>query len=79
MVKKGRQLRISPFMVFTSAKMKEESVGRWRGHTHVEAPTDMDLWDSSKSQFDGPSERDPEVLDFLTDLIADRFDSKMIP
>ncbi len=45
-------------------------------NAHVEALTDMDLWGLSKGQFDDLSERDPEVLDFLTELVADRFDSK---
>ncbi|MDB4444313.1 protein kinase [bacterium] len=45
-------------------------------NAHVEAQTDMDVWVLNKAQFDEISERDPEILDFLTELVADRFDSK---
>lgn len=43
---------------------------------HVEAETDMELWVLSRSQFDDISKQDPEFLDFLTEIIADRFDSR---
>ena len=43
---------------------------------HIEAETDMDLWSVSKSQIDDISEQDPDLLDFLTELVADRFDSR---
>jgi serine/threonine protein kinase len=45
-------------------------------NAHVEAQTDMDVWVLNKTQFDDLSKREPEVLDFLTELVADRFDSK---
>jgi CRP-like cAMP-binding protein len=43
---------------------------------HVEAETDMDLWVLNKTQFDDLSQKDPEMMDFLYELVADRFDSK---
>ncbi len=45
-------------------------------NAHVEALTHMDVWVLNKVQFDHISKRDPDVLDFLTELVADRFDSK---
>jgi len=45
-------------------------------NAHVEAQTDMYVWVLNKSRFKDISRRDPEVLDFLTELVADRFDSK---
>ncbi|MBA4367459.1 MAG: serine/threonine protein kinase [Desulfobacterium sp.] len=43
---------------------------------HVEAETEMKVWVLSKSQFDEISKTDPEIQDFLTEIVADRFDSK---
>jgi eukaryotic-like serine/threonine-protein kinase len=43
---------------------------------HVEAETDMEVWALKKADFDSISERDPEVLDFLTEFVANRFDSR---
>ena len=43
---------------------------------HVEAETDMDLWVMTRAQFDGFSEKDPDLLDFITELVADRLDSR---
>ena len=43
---------------------------------HVEAETDMDLWVLKKSQFEDISKKDPEVLNFLTEIVADRFNSR---
>lgn len=43
---------------------------------HVEAETDMEVWCLNKSQFDDVSQKDPDFLDFLTELVADRFDSR---
>jgi len=43
---------------------------------HVEAETDMDLWVLKRSHFEDISKKDPEVLDFLTEIVADRFDSQ---
>lgn len=43
---------------------------------HVEAETDMELWVLKKEQFDQVSEKDPALLNFLTELVASRFDSR---
>ena len=43
---------------------------------HVEAETAMDLWALDKDLFDNISKEDPELLEFLTELVASRFDSK---
>jgi len=42
---------------------------------HVEAETDMELWALTRADFESISERDPELLNFLTELVANRFDS----
>ena len=43
---------------------------------HVEAETDMDVWVLDKARFNEISRNDTELLGFLTELIADRFDSR---
>jgi len=43
---------------------------------HVEAETDMDVWVIHRDQFKEISINDPDLNTFLTELIADRFDSK---
>ena len=43
---------------------------------HVEAETDMALWVLKRTQFEDISKEDPEVLNFLTEIVADRFDSR---
>jgi CRP-like cAMP-binding protein/tRNA A-37 threonylcarbamoyl transferase component Bud32 len=43
---------------------------------HVEAETDMDLWVMTRNQFDEMTEKDPALLDFITELVADRLDSR---
>jgi eukaryotic-like serine/threonine-protein kinase len=43
---------------------------------HVEAETDMDLWELKRSQFEDISRKDPEILNFLTEIVADRFNSR---
>nr|WP_054032319.1 protein kinase [Desulfatitalea tepidiphila] len=43
---------------------------------HVEAETEMDLWVMTRAQFDAFTEKDPDLLDFITELVADRFDSR---
>ncbi len=43
---------------------------------HVEAETDLDLWILTKEQFDEFSEKDPTLLDFMTELVTDRLDSR---
>ena len=42
---------------------------------HVEAETMMELWALDKSLFEDISKEDPELLKFLTELVANRFDS----
>ena len=43
---------------------------------HVEAETDMELWVLKREHFEDLSAQNPEVLNFLTELIADRLDSR---
>ena len=43
---------------------------------HAEAETTMELWALDKSLFDNLSREDPELLEFLTELVANRFDSR---
>jgi CRP-like cAMP-binding protein len=43
---------------------------------HAEAETVMELWALDKDLFDDISQKDPELLEFLTELIANRFDSR---
>jgi len=43
---------------------------------HAEAETMMELWALDKSLFDNISQKDPELIEFLTELVANRFDSK---
>ena len=43
---------------------------------HVEAETEMDLWAMTRAQFDEMTEKDPALLDFVTELVADRLDSR---
>lgn len=43
---------------------------------HVEAETDMELWVLKRADFEDISKKDPEILDFLTEIVADRFDSR---
>ena len=43
---------------------------------HVEAETDMDVWVIHRDQFKEISANDPDLNTFLTELIADRFDSR---
>ncbi|MBC8178863.1 MAG: protein kinase [Deltaproteobacteria bacterium] len=45
-------------------------------NAHVEAQTDMDLWVLNKAQFEDTTREEPELLDFLTELVANRFDSR---
>ena len=45
-------------------------------HANVEAETDMDLWVMTRDQFDEFTEKDPALLDFITELVADRLDSR---
>jgi len=43
---------------------------------HVEAETDMMVWELRKEFFDDISRKDPDLLGFFTELVADRFDSR---
>ena len=43
---------------------------------HVEAETDMELWVLKREHFEDFSTKDPELLTFLTEIIADRLDSR---
>lgn len=43
---------------------------------HVEAETDMELWVLKRADFEDISKKDPDILDFLTEIVADRFDSR---
>lgn len=43
---------------------------------HAEAETDMELWVLKKNLFEDISKKDPELLDFLTEIVASRFDSR---
>ncbi len=42
---------------------------------HVDAETNMKVWVLSKPQLDEISKKDPDLLEFLTELVANRFDS----
>ena len=43
---------------------------------HVEAETDMEVWVLKRDQFEHISKEQPGLLSFLTELVADRFDSR---
>jgi serine/threonine protein phosphatase PrpC/CRP-like cAMP-binding protein len=43
---------------------------------HAEAETDMEVWAIDRARFETLTRRDPELLAFLTELAAERFDSK---
>jgi CRP-like cAMP-binding protein len=43
---------------------------------HAEAETAMELWALDKNLFGNISKEDPELLEFLTELVASRFDSR---
>lgn len=43
---------------------------------HVEAETDMDLWILTRDSFEEFTQKDPDLLDFITELVADRLDSR---
>jgi len=45
-------------------------------HAHVEAESDMVVWVISREEFNDISANDPDLLEFLTEIVADRFDSK---
>jgi tRNA A-37 threonylcarbamoyl transferase component Bud32 len=43
---------------------------------HVEAETDMELWTLKRGLFEDISQKEPELTDFLTELVVSRFDSR---
>jgi CRP-like cAMP-binding protein len=43
---------------------------------HVEAETDMELWILNKALFEDISQDEPQLLDFLTELVVSRFESR---
>ncbi len=43
---------------------------------HAEAETEMDLWVIKKADIDDISKQEPELITFLTEIVASRFDSK---
>jgi len=43
---------------------------------HVEAETDMEVWVLDRRHFENITEKNPDLLNFLTEVIANRFDSK---
>jgi len=45
---------------------------------HVEAQTDMEVWVLNKTMFENISKEDPELMEFLTEIVADRFASKRL-
>ncbi len=45
-------------------------------NAHVEAETEMQVWVLDRERFEHISRSNPELLTFLTELVADRFDSR---
>jgi len=45
-------------------------------HAHVEAQTGMKAWVLNRALFKSMSKENPELLSFLTELVAERFDSR---
>ncbi len=43
---------------------------------HIEAETDLEAWALTRADFDRISEKNPEMLNFLTEFVANRFDSR---
>lgn len=43
---------------------------------HVEAESEIDAWVIKKSDFEDIPKNDPDLWEFLTEIVADRFDSK---
>ncbi len=44
-------------------------------NSHFEAETDMEVWVLKRSFFEKIPARDPDLFNFLTEIVADRFDS----
>jgi serine/threonine protein kinase len=49
-----------------------------RRSTHVDAETDMDLWSLTREQFDRLSQEFPDIRNFLTEIVVQRFSSLKI-
>jgi signal-transduction protein with cAMP-binding, CBS, and nucleotidyltransferase domain len=45
-------------------------------NSHIEAQTDMELWVLEKSVFEKIPKNNPDLYNFLTEIVADRFDSQ---
>ena len=45
---------------------------------HVEAQTDLEVWVLSRAMFDNISNGNPELMEFLTEIVADRFESSRL-
>ena len=45
-------------------------------NAHVEAETDLELWELNKELFNDITRENPDWLDFLTEIIANRLDSR---
>jgi serine/threonine protein kinase len=45
---------------------------------HVEAQTDLEVWVLNKTMFDNISNEDPELMNFLTEIVTDRFESSKL-
>ena len=45
---------------------------------HVEAQTDMEVWVLNKTMFENISKEDSELMEFMTEIVADRFASKRL-
>ena len=43
---------------------------------HIEAETDIQLWELDRNLFENIHKEHPELLDFFTEIVADQFDSK---
>ncbi len=63
--------RLAGDIVGVRAVLTGESHG-----AHYDAETDMELWVLEKERFDNITRNDPDLLYFLTEIVADRFDSR---
>lgn len=44
-------------------------------NAHIEAETEMQLWELNREQIDSISQLDPELMAFLTEMVVNQFDS----
>ena len=49
-----------------------------RRSSHADAETDMDLWSLTREQFDSVSQEFPDIRNFLTEIVVQRFSSLKI-